>query len=40
MVLERGKIVEVGGHHELLDRTGAYARLHEAQKQLSQDVAV
>lgn len=30
-VLERGRLVEIGAHDELLRRNGAYARLHAAQ---------
>ena len=31
LVMEHGDIVEQGGHAELLERGGAYARLHAAQ---------
>ena len=35
VVMERGKIVEVGQHHELLKSRGAYSRLHKAQAELA-----
>ncbi len=33
VVMERGQIVEVGPHQELLDRNGLYARLYRAQSE-------
>ena len=35
VVLEHGKIVEIGQHDDLLEQQGAYARLHRAQLQLA-----
>ena len=34
VVVERGRIVEIGRHDELLRRSGSYARLHQAQMEL------
>jgi ATP-binding cassette subfamily B protein len=38
VVLERGRIVEIGTHDELLARDGAYAALHRAQQELTKDI--
>jgi ATP-binding cassette subfamily B protein len=38
VVLEHGRIVEVGHHFELLQKRGAYSKLHHAQVQLTQDL--
>ena len=35
VVLEKGRVVEVGNHHQLLETPGVYARLHQAQKELA-----
>ena len=39
VVLDQGQIVEVGTHAELLERQGAYARLHQAQSQAVGNIA-
>ncbi len=36
VVLERGRVVEVGQHQELLETGGVYARLHQAQAEMHQ----
>ena len=35
VVLEKGRVAQVGVHHDLLDAPGAYARLHRAQAELA-----
>lgn len=40
VVLDRGKIVEVGQHEELLERKGAYYQLHQAQARAAENEAV
>jgi ATP-binding cassette subfamily B protein len=37
VVLEHGRIIEIGNHQELLAKGGTYARLYRAQLQLTQD---
>jgi ATP-binding cassette subfamily B protein len=38
MVIERGRLVEIGTHEELLKLDGAYAALHKAQQALTKDI--
>jgi ATP-binding cassette subfamily B protein len=40
VVLEGGRIVEVGPHRELIEREGTYYRLHKAQADMAQVLAV
>ncbi len=40
VVLQRGQIVEIGNHQELIDRAGVYSRLHNAQLEMVQGVGV
>lgn len=40
VVIERGRIAEIGKHAELLRDQGAYARLHQAQTELIQGVGI
>ncbi len=40
VVLERGRVVEIGRHDELVDAGGTYARLHRAQVEVMQGRAI
>ncbi len=40
VVIERGNIVEVGSHDELLDRGGTYTRLHQAQVEMAREIGI
>jgi ATP-binding cassette subfamily B protein len=40
VVLERGRIVEIGKHAELIREHGAYSRLHKAQLELTHGIGV
>ena len=38
VVIERGRLVEIGTHEELLKMDGAYAALHKAQQEVTKDI--
>ena len=38
MVIDRGRLVELGTHDELLVKNGVYANLHKAQQELTKDI--
>jgi ATP-binding cassette subfamily B protein len=40
VVMERGRIAEIGNHQELLKAPGSYARLHRAQQEMAQEQPV
>jgi subfamily B ATP-binding cassette protein MsbA len=40
VVLQKGEIVEIGTHHQLLEVDGVYARLHQIQFALARDVQI
>jgi ATP-binding cassette subfamily B protein len=40
VVIERGHIVQIGSHDELLTQSGTYARLHQAQMEMAQEIGI
>ena len=40
VLIERGRIVEIGRHDELLAQGGTYARLHQAQMEMAQEIGI
>jgi ATP-binding cassette, subfamily B, bacterial len=40
VVIERGNIVEIGSHDELLERGGTYSRLHQAQVEMAREIGI
>jgi ATP-binding cassette subfamily B protein len=40
LVMDAGRIVEMGTHHELLERKGAFYKLVQMQEEISQIIAI
>jgi ATP-binding cassette subfamily B protein len=40
VVMQRGQIVEIGDHEELIEKRGTYARLHEVQMEMAREIGI
>jgi ATP-binding cassette, subfamily B, bacterial len=40
VVMQRGQIVEIGKHDELLAQGGVYSRLHQVQMEMAQEIGI